>query len=342
MTFGLADTQATFQRAISSVLKLLLGKTVYVYVDDITLYTRTFEEHMLVLRDVLQRLRSSGFFLKAKKCTIAADEVELLGHKVNTKGVHTTDKITKAVSDFPQPTNRIETRSFLGLVGYYRTFILHFSSIAKPLNDLLKKDTHFHWTDEAQEAFETLKERLISAPILRRPEVDKAFILTTDASKEGLGAILSQMQTHDEDGPKEVVIAYASKGTKPSERNYGATQLELLAVVWATRHFHHYLVGRKFTLRTDHTSLKWLMNIDNPSGLFARWITRLQEYHMDVEYKPGKKNQNADALSRMSRKKQVRFITSMNEMINENEAEEDEDNEPTLMAGHLGTARLPK
>ena len=150
------------------------------------------------------------------------------------------------------------------------------------------------------------------------------------------------MQMHDENGPKEVVIAYASKGTKPSERNYGATQLELLAVVWVTRHFHHYLVGRKFTLRTDHTSLKWLMNINNSSGLFARWITRLQEYHMDVEYKPGKKNQNADALSRMSRKKQVRFIMSMNEMINENEAEEDEDNEPTLMAGHLGTARLPK
>ena len=339
MTFGLADAQATFQRAISKVLKPLIGKSVYVYVDDITIYTRTFKEHLEVLREVLHRLRDNKFFLKAKKCMIAADEVELLGHKVNAKGVHTTEKITKAVSDFPRPTNRTEMRSFLGLVGYYRTFIFQFSAVAKPLNDLLRKDIPFRWTDEAQEAFECLKEKLITAPILRRPDVDLPFILTTDASKEGLGAVLSQMQQHDDDEkPREVVVAYASKGTKPSERNYGATQLELLAVVWATEHFQHYLVGRRFTLVTDHTSLKWLMNIDSPTGLFARWITRLQKFDMEIEYKPGKKNQNADALSRM-RRKGPRFMITLDEMKN-NLSEEETLN--ALMAGHLGTARSPK
>ena len=148
--------------------------------------------------------------------------------------------------------------------------------------------------DEAQSAFWILKEKLTTAPILKRPELDQPFILYTDAYASGLGAILSQKQNG-----KEVVIAYASHGTNPAQRNYGATQLELLAVIWALKHFRHYLIGRRFTLTIDHQALKWLININNPSGIYARWIARLQEYEFDIIYRPGKANMNADALSRM-------------------------------------------
>ena len=171
MTFGLADAQATFQRAISQTLESLIGKSVYIYVDDICIYTRTFKEHIQVLRKVLSLLRQNGFFLKAKKCTIATHEAEVLGHNINAEGIHTTEKITKAVKEFPTPTNRTELRSFLGLAGYYRSFILGFSKIAKPLNDLLRKDISFCWKDEQQEAFDTLKEKLVIAPILKRPDL---------------------------------------------------------------------------------------------------------------------------------------------------------------------------
>src|SRR3954447_16006729 len=322
MTFGLADAQATFQRAISQTLESLIGKSVYVYVDDICIYTRTFKEHIQVLRKVLSLLRQNGFFLKAKKCTIATHEAEVLGHKINAEGIHTTEKITKAVKEFPTPTNRTELRSFLGLAGYYRSFILGFSKIAKPLNDLLRKDISFCWKDEQQEAFDTLKEKLVTAPILKRPDLKQPFILYTDASAFGLGAILSQKQEG-----KEVVIAYASHGTNPAQRNYGATQLELLAVVWALKHFRHYLIGRKFTLVTDHQALRWLVNIDNPSGIYARWIARLEEYEFDIIYRPGKANMNADALSRM-KMTGPRFRTNLKELEQE--------------AGHPTTASSPK
>ena len=327
MTFGLADAQATFQRAIMQALEPLIGKCVYVYVDDICIYTRTFEGHMRALRQVNKLLRENGFFLKAKKCMIAAHEAEVLGHKISAEGIHTTPKITKAVREFPKPKNRTELRSFLGLVGYYRTFIPGFSKIAKPLNDLLRKDTHFCWKDEQKEAFDILKEKLVSAPILRRPDTQEPFILYTDASSFGLGAILSQKQ----DG-KEVVIAYASHGTNPAQRKYGATQLEALAVIWAVKHFRHYLIGRPFTLVTDHQALKWLVKIDNPSGLFARWIARLSEYEIEIVYRPGKKNQNVDALSRMKMNQEegVKFKTTLEELKNEEEA------------GHPSTAKAQK
>ena len=157
-----------------------------------SLYTHSLYICSLYTVTILSLLRENRFFLKAKKCTIATHEAEVLGHKINAEGIHTTEKITKAVKEFPRLTNRTELRSFLGLAGYYRSFILGFSRIAKPLNDLLRKDISFCWKDEQQEAFDTLKEKLVTAPILKRPDLKQPFILYTDASAFGLGAILSQ------------------------------------------------------------------------------------------------------------------------------------------------------
>ena len=174
--------------------------------------------------------------------------------------------------------------------GYYRKFIHNFSKIAKPLTDLTKKDTQFHWTDKQQLAFDTLKQKLCEAPILQHPDFDKTFTLTTDASNEGLGAILSQ------DGHP---CCYISRTLNPPEKNYSTTEKELLAIVWPIKRLRQYLLGRKFKIQSDHQALKWLKNVKDPSSKLMRWRLRLKEYDYEIEYKKGKENTAADALSRL-------------------------------------------
>lgn len=187
-----------------------------------------------------------------------------------------------------------EVRSFLGLCSYYRRFIRDCASEAKPLHRLIEKGRKFQWTKEAQDAFEILRNRLISAPILSLPDISKPFILDTDASNWSIGAVLSQ----EIDG-KERVIAYASSTLSNAEKRYCVTRKELLAVVHFIKHYRHYLYGRRFLLRTDHGSLRWLLKFKNPEGQLARWLEVISTYDMTIEHRPGKKHGNADALSRI-------------------------------------------
>src|SRR4051812_28991612 len=308
MPFGLCNTPATFQRVMNDMFRDLIGNTLYVYIDDITIYTETFEEHMKVLNEVLRRIRANGMFLKPKKCTIAAEEIHLLGHIINKEGIKTDPAKVSAVKEYPAPTSKTEVRAFMGLVGYYRHFIPACSKIAKPINDTLRKDIRFKWTDEAQEAFDKLKEKLTTAPVLARPDMDKTFCLHTDACKTGLGAVLTQQfeipgkfNRRGEPLNRERVISYASRSNHGAETKYGATQLEQLAVVWAVEHYRQYLYGKRFQVVTDHTALKSLMKLKDPKGLYARWIMRLQPYDIDLIYKPGNQHGNADAMSRRPR-----------------------------------------
>jgi hypothetical protein len=181
----------------------------------------------------------------------------------------------------------------LGLCTYYRRFVPDFSHIAKPLHRLTEKGQQFHWSPECENAFLTLKRNLVSAPILSYPNPDQTFIIDTDASNTGMGAVLSQVQ----DGV-EKVIAYFSKTLSKPERNYCATRKELLAIVTSIDHFHHYLYGRNFLLRTDHAALRWLLNFKTPEGQLARWIQKLQQYDFEIQHRRGKSHGNADALSR--------------------------------------------
>jgi hypothetical protein len=164
------------------------------------------------------------------------------------------------------------------------------------MNELLKKEIKFKWGEKQQEAFEILKQKLMEEPILGYPDYEKSFILFTDASGTGLGAILSQK---DEEG-KEIVIAYASKSLTPAERNYVITEQECLAIVWGIQYFHKYLVTRPFTVVTDHSALKSLRTIENPTGRRARWIMKLQQYDFEVQHRSGRSNRNADAMSRLN------------------------------------------
>ena len=222
------------------------------------------------------------------------NEMKYLGFVITQNGLTTDPGKVQAVQSFPIPTNRTELKGFLGLANYYRRFVKNFSTIAEPLNRLTKKDQEYEWKQEQTEAFNQIKEKLTQQPVLARANFQKEFTLYTDASALGLGAVLAQK------GEDQLmhVIAYGSRTTQGAEKNYGATELECLAVVWATEHFRHYLIGRKFRLITDHSALTSLLKMKEAEGKYARWIMRLQEYQFDITYRPGWMNQNADALSR--------------------------------------------
>lgn len=296
MPFGLCNAPPTFQRAMNEVFHDMIGHSVFIYLDDITIFTDTFKEHMKVLEEVLKRLRDYGLFVKPKKCTFAAPEIKLLGHIIGRNGISPDPAKVEAVASFPDPTSKTELRAFLGLVNYYRNYIPNCSVIMAHLNYLLREDVPWYWRDkkQAHAAFDQLKACLIDEEhFLIRPDFNKPFLLITDACASGYGAVLAQ----EVDG-KERVISYASKGTTRSESKYGATQLELKAVIWATEHYRHYLEGRKFKVITDHSALKWLLNKKDPKGLYARWLMKLQIYDMDLIIRPGRVHMNADALSR--------------------------------------------
>ncbi|EIE90543.1 hypothetical protein RO3G_15254 [Rhizopus delemar RA 99-880] len=197
--------------------------------------------------------------------------------------------------DYPIPQTVTQIRGFLGLASYYRRFIKNFAAIARPLHDQTKTLKKIPWTDKTTQSFLTLKGLLTTAPVLSRPDFSKPFILVTDASKLGLGCILTQL---DADG-KEHPVIYASRSLKSSEVNYAATKLECLAVVWTVKMFRPYLLGEKFTIMTDHSALTGLLKAKNPTGILARWIAILSEYEYEIKYRPGRVNESADFLSRL-------------------------------------------
>ncbi|GFT76149.1 retrovirus-related Pol polyprotein from transposon 412 [Trichonephila clavipes] len=293
MPFGLCNAPATFQRLMETVLKGLTFEACLIYLDDVIIGGRTFEEHLQNIRKVLSKLRDANLKLNPSKCKFFQKEVNYLGHIISAEGVRTDPEKVSAVKNWKRPENLRELRSFLGLCTYYRKFVKGFSNIARPLHKLTESKQKFQWTKECEDSFLQLKEALTSSPILIYTQPDKPFILDTDASNESVGAVLSQ----EIDG-QERVVAYWSKCLSKPERNYCVTRKELLAIVKAIEHFHHYLYGQKFLLRTDHASLTWLMNFRNTEGQVARWIQRLNEYYFDIRHRKGSSHGNADALSR--------------------------------------------
>jgi len=286
MPFGLKNAPATFQRLMNSVLTGMQGLKCLVYLDDIVIYGTSLEDHNKRLKEVLQRLRENKLKLQPEKCEFLRKETVYLGHIISENGISPDPSKLEAIKDFPEPKRIKDIQSFIGLAGYYRKFIKNFSKIAKPLTKLTKKTEKFMWTAEQQSAFEELKERLMTAPVLRYPDFTQEFIVTTDASAYAIGAVLSQGKVGD-DRP----IAYASRVLTRAEQNYSTTEKELLAIVWAVKHFRPYIYGTKFKVVTDHKPLI------SGSGLI-RWRLKLEEYDYEIIHKAGRANANADALSR--------------------------------------------
>lgn len=307
MPFGLHSAPATFQRALDSVIGPELEPFAFAYLDDIIITGRTLNEHLSNLAEVFRRLRMANLKINPEKCEFFKTETKYLGHVVSGQGIHTDPDKVAAFQNMSAPTSVKEVRRFLGVASWYRRFVPDFASIAQPLTTLLKKGKHWKWTETQQTAFETLKIKLTEAPVLACPDFSKVFILQTDASDGGLGAVLTQ---NLEEG--ERVIAYASRGLNPAEKNYSVTEKECLAIVWGIRKMRPYLEGYHFQVITDHLSLKWLNSIDNPTGRLARWALELQQYNFTVQYRKGKNNIVADALSRQPIDNCFRILTDDN------------------------------
>ncbi|PNF18384.1 hypothetical protein B7P43_G12483 [Cryptotermes secundus] len=293
MPFGLKSAPSTFQRMMNNVLSELIGNRCLVYMDDILIIGETLEEHNSKLRAVFEKLHESNLKIEPDKCEFLKEELSYLGHIVTAEGVKPDDKKIEAVVKFPIPQSQKDVKSFLGLAGYYRKFIADFSAIARPLTNLLKKENEWNWTEKEQTSFDLLKIKLTNTPLLQYPDFSKPFILTTDASGYAIGAILSQGKL-GQDKP----IAYASRTLNKAELNYATVEKELLAIVWACKHFRPYLLGRKFQIVTDHKGLTWIFNVKDPSSRLMRWKLLLEEYDYEIQYRAGHRNCNADSLSR--------------------------------------------
>ena len=297
LPFGLAQAPAQMQRLMNKIMAPH-RKFSAVYLDDIIIFSKTFEEHLEHIKAIAKTLEDSNLTVKPSKCLFAQEAVQYLGFQISTQGVHTSKKLLQAIADFPKPDVNNPTRAikqlirFLGMAGYYRRFIPHLARLELPLRKLIMNPDKFEWGAEEEKAFETIKERLISAPVLKHIDFTKTFILTTDASEQGIAAVLSQ-KTDGFDHP----VSFASRSLNPREANYSATELELLAIVWSCELYRIYLVGKKFTCYTDHSALIWLFKQHKPNRLL-RWMMRLNEFDMDVIHKKGLTNYVADALSR--------------------------------------------
>ena len=294
MPFGLAGSPATFSMVMARALSNINWKNAMTYVDDIIIFSSTFEQHLIHLQNVFDNLRKAQLKLKPSKCNFAASRVSYLGHIITSEGVTVDSEKVEAVAKFPLPKDEHELRSYLGLCGYYRRFIRGYSHTAAPLFDMLKKVEDFVWTEERKGAFQTLKDCLISAPVLAYPNMQKPFRVTTDASSYAIGYILSQVNDDGEDHP----IAYGGRSLHPTERRYSVSERECLSVVEAIKAYHPYIADSKFTVITDHASLRWLRGIKLGLGRLARWAVLLQAYQFDIVHRPGTSIAHADSLSR--------------------------------------------
>ena len=289
MPFGLTNAPATFQSLMNDLFRPYLRRFILVFFDDILVYSQSWEDHLSHLQTVFTILQSNQLFAKESKCHFGVQQVKYLGHIITEGGVSVDPDKVQAVVAWPTPTTARGVRGFLGLAGYYRKFIRHFGSIAAPLTKLLTKEK-FQWSSEAEAAFHQLKHALTTPPTLRLPDFSQQFVIECDASGVGLGAILTQQNQP---------IAYFSKALKGSALALSTYEKEMLAIIEAIRKWRPYLLGRRFIVRTDHQSLKYLLEQRITTPAQSRWIPKLLGYDYAIEYKKGPENQAADSLSRM-------------------------------------------
>ncbi|GJR03847.1 putative reverse transcriptase domain-containing protein [Tanacetum coccineum] len=293
MPFGLTNAPAVFMDLMNRVCKPYLDKFVIVFIDDILIYSKNKQEHAEHLKLNLELLKKEQLYAKFSKYEFWIPKVQFLGHVIDSQGIHVDPAKIESVKDWASPKSATEIRQFLGLAGYYRRFIEGFSKIAKPMTKLTQKKIKFEWSDKAEAAFQLIKQKLCSAPILALPEGNEDFIAYCDASIKGLGAVLMQ---------REKVIAYASRQLKIHEKNYTTHDLELGAVVFALKIWRHYLYGTKYTVFTDHKSLQHILDQKELNMRQRRWLELLSDYDCEIRYHPGKANVVADALEARRKK----------------------------------------
>lgn len=301
MLFGLTNAPATFQRAMDILLSPFRWKSCLVYLDDIIIFSRNWDDHVEHVDAILSVLQRPGVKLKLRKCEFFVERIRYLGHVVRPGTIEVDQARVEALRKVKHPTTQTQLRSFLGLCNVYRRFVPHYAKLAHPLNQLLKKGMPVHLgplDEKCQEAFTVLRDSILSPPVLALPKIGLPYSVDTDASNYQIGAAL--FQTHEE-GSRQP-IGFFSRSLSAPERNYSVSEKECLAVIWALKTLRPYLYGEHFVVHTDHASLRWLMNVSDPSGRLIRWSLRLSEFDFEVKYKKGRINTQADALSRLETK----------------------------------------
>lgn len=298
MPFGLTNAPSTFQRLMDTLLKGMTWKQCLVYLDDVIIFANSFETHLERLNTILATFRAAKLKLKPSKCEFAMAQVCYLGFLITRDGLRPDTNKTRAIAELSAPGSKDEVKRFLGMLSYYRRFINRFSSIASCLFEQTKTQTPFTWSEEHQKAFDSLKQQLVQAPVLAYPEFDKEFEIYTDASGVGIGGVLVQRK-NDRLHP----IAFASRQLNRHERNYSTSEREMLAIVWASKHFKPYIYDRHTKFFTDHKPLSILVKSKEPTGRLYKLLLKLQDLDHEIVYVPGALNNTADALSRVGLQK---------------------------------------
>ncbi|GJV23905.1 putative reverse transcriptase domain-containing protein [Tanacetum coccineum] len=294
MPFGLTNAPAVFMDLMNHVCRPYLDKFVIVFIDNVLIYSKSKEEHEVHLKLILELLEKEKLFGKFSKCKFWLQEVHFHGHEVNSEGIHVDPNKIEAVKNWKPPKTPTEIRSFLGLAGYYRRFIINFSKISKPLTLLTQKNKKLECGDGQEIAFQTLNDMLCNAPILALPEGAYDFVVYCDASNQGFGCVLMQ---------RNKVIVYASRQLKIHEKNYTTHDLELGAVVFALKTWRHYLYGTKSVIYNDHKILQHIFDQKELNMHQRGWIELFSDYDYEIRYHPSKVNVVVDALSRKERMK---------------------------------------
>ena len=300
MPMGISGAVESFQRLMQQCLQGLDHEICLCYLDDCLVWSRSESEMIERLSQIFNRFRKHGLRMNPSKCIFGVESVLFLGHIFNKTGVHVNPEKIKIVQDYPVPRTPKQVKSFLGLASYYKRFIKQFSHITAPLRQLLQKNVKYDWSSDCQKAFDTLKNALISAPILVRPDFDKPFILTTDSSTTACAYILSQL----DDKGREQVVSYGGRALRDNEKRWGVSEIEALAVIEGINEYHVYLASRPFLIVTDHSALTFINRMklcSTGNNRLTRWALHLQNYQYEIVHKAGSKLLAADALSRMPR-----------------------------------------
>ena len=296
MFFSLCNSLATFQAMMDNIFGDLINDCIIiVYMDDIFIFAKDIPTLTENTKEVLKRLKDNDLFLKLTKCEFNKTKVEYLGMIIKEGKISMDPGKLAGLRNWPAPTSVKQTQKFLGFGNFYRQFIRHFSQLAKPLNNLLKKDQQFDWTPECQQAFETLKKCFIKEPVLMMPDQMKPFQIETDASKYATGTVLTQLDLNGDRHP----ISFISKTLSPAEQNYEIYSRELLAIIRALEEWRHYIQGSTHTtiILSDHKNLTYYQEAKKFTRQQARWSLYLSEFDVKLVHTPGNKMVQSDALS---------------------------------------------
>lgn len=308
MAMGLKGSSHSFARLMGIAMGDYVGKILFLYLDDVVVFSSTITEHLERLQLVFQRLRDVNLKISPEKCHFIKRKIEYLGHIISKDGVLPDSSKIEAITKFPQPSTPKAIKSFLGMVGFYRRFIPNFAGQAAPLTNLLKKDVKFHWSPECQIAFQFFRDSLTKHPILQFPKMDQIFFITCDASSVAISAILSQGEIGS-----DLPIAFASRTLNDAEKRYVVSETEILSVLFGIQQFRCYIHNRHFKVFSDNKALQWLFQVKKPTSRLMRWKLQLAEYDFEIIHIRGKSNLVADCLSRYTPTQETIHVVTRNQ-----------------------------